>query len=97
MEITANGVHPFGPIPHGGQACIQLTGTFGGGSAAVGFVPTGGSFLAFPGASSTLTSGSLLRVDVPFDALLAISLSGATNPTLKAHCWLACTPTTNRG
>ena len=100
MDITDNVAYSFGPMPLGGQACIQLTGDFGGGTATIGFIPTGGAFTAcgWPadGTPIELTANGFVTIWIPKDALITIDLNGATDPVLVAHCWPTHFPTTRQ-
>lgn len=64
---------------------LQLSGTFGGGTAVVEYKPLGSStWYAVEGAS--FTSGPVSRVlSLPISAVARVTLSGATSPSLVVH------------
>ncbi len=100
MDITADGEHTLGPIPRGQQACVQLTGTFGAGTATIGFIPEGGIFTPYSydadGTPIEFTAGGFATVWAPYNGVIALDLNGATAPEIEAHVWAVFFPNTRQ-
>lgn len=86
--ITADGVYEFPHIVGIRDYVVELSGSFGGGVATLGYVSRSGAFVAFP---DPVTADTDLEVDgeksfvimLPKSGKFAVSLTGSTTPTLK--------------
>lgn len=88
--VIADGEYSFPALRAGNTCLINLSGTFGSGTATLGYVNASGSFTSYKdanGTAITLTAAGGITVDMPESDVSgkykpAISLSGATSPSI---------------
>lgn len=84
--ITSNGTYALVAPFSGTNYALYAAGTFGSGTATLGFVDSEDTFVPFKNASNqniTLTTSGYAVVLAPPSKLLAVSLTGSTNPVIK--------------
>lgn len=85
-KITADGEYEFlDAFRAGREVVMEVSGTFGSGTATFGFKDAAGAFQSYKddaGDARTTTGNGVLRVTVPASGVLAVKLAGATNPSL---------------
>ncbi len=82
--ITANGQYPDTGIPwQGGTGSVQVYGTFGGGTAKLQLLADDGSTKLDLGSDVSFTASGVGGFLAPAGTLF-LTLSGATNPSVKA-------------
>lgn len=82
--VTADGDYSFPAMRAGVQVTYSLSGTFGGGTVTLGYISAAGTFTSF---GTTLTAAGSSTKTLPEgatagQAVPAISLSGATSPSI---------------
>jgi hypothetical protein len=86
--ITADGEFEFlEAFRPGREVVLEVSGTFGSGTATFGFKDAAGDFQSYKdgnGDAETITANGALRVTVPASGVLAVKLAGATTPSLSA-------------
>jgi hypothetical protein len=85
-KITADGEYEFLDAFRAGRSVVmEVSGTFGSGTATFGFKDAGGAFQSYKdsaGDAVTCTANGALEVVVPASGVLAVKLAGATAPSL---------------
>lgn len=85
--VIADGEYSLPYMRTGTKVIYQLSGTFGGGTATIGYINPLGTFTAFTGGTNIFTapgSAAVMLPNGPEDgkALPAITLAGATSPAI---------------
>ena len=85
--ITANGNYEFPPMAPARSFVIEIYGTFGGGTATIGYISPSGIFIAYKtalaGPNLTTTFEESWILESPGSGQFAILVAGATTPSLK--------------